>query len=733
MQRAQLQNLSHTVAAQALALANWTATAAAQATQLGRQGDQIADLLALVHDLSASSTTAPASFAAPISTGLESTVPCGAFADADCGSVPVATTTAGGADATRLTTIPVLGAARPINDDALVLAGSTVGAAVVVAAFTVGVAVWCVKRNKRGGKHVVHAIAHRPHGSAIGAKAVHIAVVNGDDYDRDASSDSGHNNAGGTAAVALTARLRKRLQAQPQAWTSLRTMVRLVRELSSFDDRLLDETQHATRTEAIDTLQKASAEYRVLLDAAVATQDFDKAKFYQTRIAHLTIAHAPVLRDASPYECVADGLLLRRDRFDGDSEAFLGRGASSAVSRGLLVEVVGSYETRTAVAVKEVPKTGFANGQKAVRELAIVTQKLGTHRNVVGIHAVKPTGSTFYIVMELCLFSLDEQPDTFRHLLHAPDSPEAALVLNALVQDLLRGAAFLHSKHVFHCDLKPANVLVALDRGGKKRCDFKPKYFRQAQLKLADFGVSRVVKPSKSHGGGGTDSATTTTATVSLAGLQQAQGVAGTKAYMCPTLLKILRDVKAGKMEREPEIAMELLARNDAFGCGCVVAFLCSDGKHPFQHAVFKSVPDNILANRRVKLHKLGMKDARHIELVDKLTSKHLADCWTVAETLHRSSVFEAASHGADAAEVLLDIIQLRQKPAGSCRDQLLAEPLTSRWPLLKDMVEQIDAMLEALRRNELPVELDDDSCVSGACGALEVLFIFYWSRGSCL
>ena len=62
------------------------------------------------------------------------------------------------------------------------------------------------------------------------------------------------------------------------------------------------------------------------------------------------------------------------------------------------------------------------------------------------------------------------------------------IVLNALVQDIVRAASFLHAHGVFHCDIKPANALVRFDRSGTER-SFKPKHFKEACLKLADFGA----------------------------------------------------------------------------------------------------------------------------------------------------------------------------------------------------------------------------------------------------
>ena len=37
-----------------------------------------------------------------------------------------------------------------------------------------------------------------------------------------------------------------------------------------------------------------------------------------------------------------------------------------------------------------------------------------------------------------------------------------------------------------------------------------------------------------------------------------------------------------GEVAAELEVDANLLAANDAFGCGCVIAQLCSRGVHPF-------------------------------------------------------------------------------------------------------------------------------------------------------
>ena len=129
--------------------------------------------------------------------------------------------------------------------------------------------------------------------------------------------------------------------------------------------------------------------------------------------------------------------------------------------------------------------------------------------------------------------------------------------------------------------------------------------------------------------------------------------------------------------------------------------------------------PTNILAHRRVDLRKLGIKDARHLELVAKLTATAPADGhWTVAHAHTSSRIFDAAlsAHGNNgAADILLDQIELHRKPKGTCREQLLSSALVAACPLLPAMLEQMDVVVRRLQQAKaraLPVKLDEDSCV---------------------
>lgn len=317
------------------------------------------------------------------------------------------------------------------------------------------------------------------------------------------------------------------------------------------------------------------------------------------------------------------------------------------------------------------------------------------------------------------------------------------MVLNALVQDVVRGVAFLHSHRVAHCDIKvceykhgkfsmlwpmrhwmlryeslrscmnhlydachtqPANVLCAFDRSGKAR-KFKPRYWHEAQLKLTDFGVSRVISQRLPS-----DSASTT-ATVSLDEFKNASGIAGTQSYMSRELLTIVEAIRTGVLNQEPDVSAPMLFHNDAFGLGCVVAFICSGGQHPFQHALLTNILSNILANRRHPLEKMAIVEPRHVELVDKLNNPDADQRWTVQQAMQASRIFDNMPGHSDDATILLDEVSLRTKPKGSCREQLLSPAVIAMCSSIPTLMPKIDRKVALLMDSDLTPTLDEDSC----------------------
>lgn len=249
--------------------------------------------------------------------------------------------------------------------------------------------------------------------------------------------------------------------------------------------------------------------------------------------------------------------------------------------------------------------------------------------------------------------------------------------------------------------LKPGNVLVAFDR--RKVRDNKPKYWKEAQLKLSDFGVSRILPTVESESMGGE-----TTKTISVQALAHSHGIAGSQAYMCRDVLEMIQTV-LNDANTTVELNADLLTKNDSFGLGCVIAYLCSRGLHPFELALSKNIPANIRANRRKTLKKLGVVDERHVELVHRLTTWKDDDVWTATQALS-SSIFET-DDGSN-PEILLDQMSLFKPPtASTCETQLTAPSLVNICPALPAMMSNIHTAVARIMKAEKNV-LDEDSYV---------------------
>ena len=194
-------------------------------------------------------------------------------------------------------------------------------------------------------------------------------------------------------------------------------------------------------------VQSALEQEQMLLEQANASKDYGSASFYLERMKYLSdvlsqqihsqsgssslssvSGPAPEITTRSQsgatnttFECPVPGLLLRTDRFAGNSDAFLGRGSSGAVSKGIWVQVVaGQKEVRTQVAVKEVPRSGVSSEQQVMRELLLLKQKLRAEvfPNIIRVYDVTQTSNTFYVILQCCNFSLAKQPQEFEEYLH---------------------------------------------------------------------------------------------------------------------------------------------------------------------------------------------------------------------------------------------------------------------------------------------------------------------------
>jgi hypothetical protein len=206
----------------------------------------------------------------------------------------------------------------------------------------------------------------------------------------------------------------------------------------------------------------------------------------------------------------------------------LGRGAMGQVFRGTV------RATGAPVAVK-ILKPELVSDTEVVarffRERSILTSI--DHPNVAGVLDLVVEGDTLGIVMELV-----PGQDLRRYLRSRGTLPPAEAV--RLTCQLLQGLTAVHAAGIVHRDVKPENVLVSTPG-------------RQAELKLTDFGVSRL-----SYG----------------ASLTKMTSLIGTPEYMAPELADHDSATPAADLYSTGIVLYEMLAGRTPFAGGHPLAVL---------------------------------------------------------------------------------------------------------------------------------------------------------------
>ena len=180
-----------------------------------------------------------------------------------------------------------------------------------------------------------------------------------------------------------------------------------------------------------------------------------------------------------------------------------------------------------------------------------------------------------YYALELCLSSLDKLflPDGHASKYSGPAIPSDLTVL----LELALGLEYIHSRQLAHRDIKPDNVLIALEAENTGRS-------QQVVMKWADFGLS---KPVNERG------------TYSMSGFR------GNLCWMAPELLNALdledQGVAASNdMENEENQAQRGNIKSDVFAAGCVFGYYLLRGTHPYgsrRVEIQNNITNNILKN----------------------------------------------------------------------------------------------------------------------------------------
>ena len=152
----------------------------------------------------------------------------------------------------------------------------------------------------------------------------------------------------------------------------------------------------------------------------------------------------------------------------------LGQGAFGDVRWG----IDGLTGNKVAMKYVRLPKQDGPSGvPKAIfREMEALKQ-LNDHSKVAKLLDVYPVESSLCLVLEYLPSDLSEVIRNAKDFLPVG-------IIKSFAWMLLDALAYVHSKHIIHRDIKPSNVLLSAD----------------GQVKLADFGLARVINLTKATG-----------------------------------------------------------------------------------------------------------------------------------------------------------------------------------------------------------------------------------------
>jgi serine/threonine-protein kinase/endoribonuclease IRE1 len=156
-------------------------------------------------------------------------------------------------------------------------------------------------------------------------------------------------------------------------------------------------------------------------------------------------------------------------------------------------------------------------------------------------------------VLELCAGTLKNYCEK---KYNGPELPPDGVVL----YQIANGLHYIHSQNLVHRDVKPDNILISMTT--------------PVQMKLSDFGFVK----KTSHGGT----------------FEQSRVGIGTEMWMAPEILKPWMN------NTSPNDLPHGSIQSDTFAAGCVVFYVATRGRHPFEQPteISKQNPGgNILVN----------------------------------------------------------------------------------------------------------------------------------------
>ncbi len=129
------------------------------------------------------------------------------------------------------------------------------------------------------------------------------------------------------------------------------------------------------------------------------------------------------------------------------------------------------------VAIKEIKKT--KTSEKTILNEIKIMKELKSENSILLIDSIE-TNDSYYLVLELCLISLEQYIKKRGNPLSIEEIKEILINLNESFKEM-------KNKNIIHRDLKPSNILLSISKSKIDKICFK----------ISDFGLSKLFEGSK--------------------------------------------------------------------------------------------------------------------------------------------------------------------------------------------------------------------------------------------
>ena len=149
----------------------------------------------------------------------------------------------------------------------------------------------------------------------------------------------------------------------------------------------------------------------------------------------------------------------------------IGKGKYGLVKYGI------NIKTKQPVAIKIISKKNISNSEleSVINEINIL--KICHHPYTTKLYDVFETNDEIYIVMEYCIGDLFSYLQKYTYRLSEKQACEVIYKLSLSIQ-------YINSFGIIHRDLKPENILIT-------------DYSKKADIRLLDFGLSKIIGPNE--------------------------------------------------------------------------------------------------------------------------------------------------------------------------------------------------------------------------------------------